>query len=50
MLDPSEVDWTQEPDSEVWWAAQSGIQQAVEEAKNRGLLEPAQPLSGDSVG
>ena len=41
MLDPYENDWTQESDSEVWESAKAGIEPAVEEARKRGLLEPA---------
>lgn len=43
MLDPYDHDWTEDSDSEVWSSAKAGIEPAIEEAKKRGLLDPAPP-------
>jgi hypothetical protein len=41
MIEPAHVDWTQVDDSEVWHAAQTGVREAIAEARRRGLDKPA---------
>lgn len=37
VIDPADVDWTEQDDLEVVLSARDGIEQAIAEAKRRGL-------------
>lgn len=43
MLDPELIDWTDQSDSTVYYAANDGIPQAIEEQRRRELLDRTTP-------
>jgi hypothetical protein len=42
VIDPADVDWTEQDDLEVTLSARAGIPEAAAEAKRRGLEEGTQ--------
>lgn len=43
MLDPQQMDWTQQSDSTVFYAANDGIPEAIEEQQRRERIARTEP-------